>query len=170
MRRLLLPLLAIVLWSSLLGPPGEAVQVFDRPAPALRLVDLEGKAVDWKRFEGKVVLVDFWATWCVPCRLSMPEMQKVHDRYRARGFSVIGISVDQQGPANVERFVATRKLTYPIAIDDLKDPVALRFGVRALPTAFLVDGKGRIVQRWIGSPDLKELEARLAKLLPRPRG
>ena len=167
MRRLLLPLLAIVLLSSLAGPPGEAGQAYDRPAPALKLVDLEGRPVDWKRFEGKVVLVDFWATWCGPCRLAMPEMQSVHDRWSKRGFSVLGISVDQQGPANVQRFVATRKLTYPVAIDDLRDPISARFGVRAIPTAFLVDQRGRIVHRWIGSPDRKELETRLAGLLPR---
>ncbi|MEO6462968.1 MAG: TlpA disulfide reductase family protein [Candidatus Eisenbacteria bacterium] len=166
MRRLLLPLLAIVLLTSLVGPPGEAVAIPPRPAPAMQLTDLRGRAVDWKRFEGKVVLVDFWATWCAPCRLAMPEMQVLHDRYAARGFTVLGISVDQQGPANVERFVTSRKLTYPIAIDNPRDPVALRFGVRALPTAFLVDGKGRIVVRWVGSPDKKDLERHLKRMLP----
>ena len=135
-------------------------------APAMKLVDLEGKAVDWKRFEGKVVLVDFWATWCQPCRVSMPEMQKVHERWSKKGFSVVGISVDTQGPANVQRFVATRKLTYPIAIDDPDDSVAGRFGVYALPWAVLVDRKGQVVHQWVGAPPTEELEQRLATLLP----
>ena len=169
MRRLAFALLALVLLTSLIGPPGEAGPAVARPAPELRLVDLGGKAVDWKRFRGKVVLVDFWATWCGPCRISMPEMQALHDRYAKRGFSVLGISVDQHGPAPVQRFVTTRKLTYPIAIDDPNDPVAERFGVRALPTAFLVDGKGQVVARWIGAPDPKEIEQHLSRLLPPAR-
>ncbi len=131
----------------------------------MKLVDLQGKSVDWKRFDGKVVLVDFWATWCQPCRAAMPEMQAVHDRWAKKGFTVLGISVDTQGPANVQKFVSTRKLTYPIAIDDPNDPLAERFGVYAIPWAVLVDGKGRIVQRWVGAPGREELEKHLATLL-----
>ena len=134
-------------------------------APALGLTDLKGKRVDWERFEGKVVLVDFWATWCPPCRRSLPELQALHERWSSRGFTVLGVSVDQQAAAHVAKFVAARELTYPIAIDT-KQAVAQRYGVRALPTAYLVDGEGRIVKYWVGPPDPDELEDRIAALLP----
>ena len=149
-------------------PVGYLPAVFPRPVPAMALKDLAGQAVDWKRFDDQVVLVDFWATWCVPCRKSMPELQALHARYASRGFSVLGISVDTQGPANVRKFVASRKLTYPIAIDDTKDPVWQRYRVKAVPAAFLVDREGRIVAQWTGATDLKDVEAKLATLLPAP--
>jgi peroxiredoxin/YHS domain-containing protein len=148
-------------------PVGYLPAVFPRPVPEMKLEDLSGQAVDWKRFDDQVVLVDFWATWCVPCRKSMPELQALHERYRGRGFSVLGISVDTQGPANVKKFVSTRKLTYPIAIDDAEDPVWQRYRVKAVPAAFLVDREGRIVAQWTGAPNLKDVEAKLAALLPK---
>ena len=135
------------------------------PAPAIDLVDLDGHAVNWDRFRGKVVLVDFWATWCPPCRRSMPELQAVHERWQGRDFTVLGISVDQHGAAPVEKFIAEHGLTYPIAIDDPQDPVSSRWGVRVLPTAFLVDREGRIVRRWTGAADPGELDRRLSALL-----
>src|SRR5687767_5715649 len=164
-------LIALVLLLSLAalapGPAPSAGPAELKAAPEIMLPDLEGKTVDWKRFEGKVVLLDFWATWCQPCRRSMPEMQVLHDRWGPRGFTVVGVSVDQQGPANVQKFVATLKLANRIAIDARHD-VAGRYGISALPTAYLVDGKGRIVKRWIGAPDKKDLERQLAILLPSP--
>jgi thiol-disulfide isomerase/thioredoxin len=146
-------------------PIGYLPAVFPRPVPAMALRDLAGQAVDWKRFDDQVVLVDFWATWCVPCRKVMPELQALHQKYASRGFSVLGISVDTQGPANVKKFVSSRKLTYPIAIDDTKDPVWQRYRVKAVPAAFLVDREGRIVAQWTGAADVEDVEAKLATLL-----
>jgi cytochrome c biogenesis protein CcmG, thiol:disulfide interchange protein DsbE len=138
-------------------------------APEMHLTDLDGHSVDWERFAGKVVLVDFWATWCPPCRVSMPELQAVQERWEGQGFTVLGISVGDHGPAAVEKFVSDHDLTYPIAIDDPENPVASRFGVRALPTAFLVDRQGRIVRRWTGAADPEELDRRLGQLLDAER-
>jgi peroxiredoxin len=140
-----------------LAPGHDASSSGPTLAPALGLTDLQGKWVDWKRFEGRLVLVDFWATWCRPCRRSLPELQELHERWSPGGFTVLGVSVDQQAAANVQKFVAARNLTYPIAID-AKQAVAQRYGVRALPTAYLVDGEGRIVKSWVGSPDPEELD------------
>ena len=137
------------------------------PVPDLALTDLAGAPVTWERFAGQVVLVDFWATWCVPCRKAMPELSALHERWSARGFSVLGISIDEDGAKKVAKFAREKRIAYPLALDSAAAPVWERFRVKAVPAAFLVDREGRIVAQWTGtSPDPGELEAKLAELLP----
>lgn len=141
--------------------------VFPRPAPAFALEDLAGRPVSTDSLAGRVVLVDFWATWCVPCRKSMPELQGLHDRYGARGFTVLGISIDEYGPAKVRKFVKARSITYPIVIDSAEAPAWERYRVKTIPAAFLLDHRGRIVAQWTGAvPDTAEIARRLEGLLP----
>ena len=141
---------------------------FPRAAPEIALEDLSGAPLSNETLKGRVVLVDFWATWCVPCRKSMPELQALHDKYDERGFGVVGISIDEDGPAKVKKFVASKKIRYPIALDTAKSPVWDRFHVKSVPAAFLLDRDGRIVAQWTGVPvDAKELETKLAGLLPK---
>lgn len=144
--------------------------LFPRRAPELSLSDLTGRAVNWETLSGKAVLVDFWATWCVPCRKSMPGLQALHDKYSGRGFTVVGVSIDEAKTAgNVKKFAAARRITYPIAIDTARTPAWARFRVRAVPAAFLVDPRGRIVAQWMGAAvDVRELEQKLLPLLLRP--
>jgi len=138
-----------------------------RPAPELSVADLAGKPVTWKSLEGRVVLVDFWATWCGPCRKSMPELQALHEKYSARGFTVLGVSIDEgNAAAKVKKFVSSKKIRYPIAVDSEKTPTWERYRVKAVPAAFLVDRNGQVVAQWTGtSVDAADLEARLATLL-----
>ena len=140
---------------------------FPWPAPELSLADLEGRPLTWSVLRGQVVLVDFWATWCAPCRKSMPELQALHDRYAARGFAVLGVSIDEgRAAAKVRKFVAAKKISYPIAIDSAESPTWQRFRVKAVPAAFLVDRKGRVVAQWTGTGvDVRELEGKLGALL-----
>jgi thiol-disulfide isomerase/thioredoxin len=140
--------------------------VFPRPVPSFALMDLGGRPISPATLEGKVVLLDFWATWCVPCRKSMPELQALHNKYAARGFSVVGISIDEKGADHVRKFVASKKLTYPIAVDGEKDPAWDAFRVKAVPAAFLVDRGGQIVAQWTGTPaNAAALESKLEELL-----
>ena len=139
-----------------------------RPAPELSVADLQGTLLTWEGMKGKVVLLDFWATWCAPCRKSMPELQALHDRYGSRGFSVVGISIDEGRDAarKVKKFVDAKKITYPIGIHAGKTPAWERFHVRAVPAAFLVDQEGRIVAQWTGiAADAGQLEKQLDSLL-----
>jgi peroxiredoxin/YHS domain-containing protein len=147
-------------------PAAYVPPVLPREAPSFSIVDLEGQAISNQSLRGRVVLLDFWATWCTPCRKSMPELQVMHEKYADRGFSVVGISIDEGGMDKVRKFVSSKKLTYPIALDSEKDPAWESFRVKVVPAAFLIDREGRIVAQWTGAPaDRGELEKALEELL-----
>src|SRR5438046_4004117 len=90
-------------------PAAYVPPAFPRVAPSFALKDLSGNVVSRESLRGKVVLLDFWATWCVPCRKSMPELQAMHDKFGSRGLSIIGVSIDERGVAQVMKFVARKK-------------------------------------------------------------
>lgn len=137
-----------------------------RSAPSFSLKDLRGNPVSNESLKGKVVLLDFWATWCTPCLKSMPELEAIHRRYADRGFAVVGVSIDEGGPAKVKKFVAAKKITYPIAMDSKKNSAWESFRVKAVPAAYLLDREGRIVAQWTGAAvSGAQLEAKLAELL-----
>ena len=139
---------------------------FPRDAPDFTLTGLDGRQFSSESAKGGVVLLDFWATWCVPCRKSMPALQALHTKYGARGLTVLGVSIDENAEPKVRKFVASKKLTYPIAIDSAKEPAWRAFRVKAVPAAFLLDREGRIVAQWTGAPaNVTELEEVLEKLL-----
>ena len=142
---------------------------FPRPAPEIGLVDLAGAPLTLEALAGKVVLLDFWATWCKPCKKSIPDLQKLHDRHAARGFSVVGIAIDEgDARAKVKKFLAGAKVAYPNGLDAGKALTWERYGVKAIPAAFLIDREGRIVAQWTGAADVAAIEAKLAELLPTP--
>jgi peroxiredoxin/YHS domain-containing protein len=139
---------------------------FPRQAPSFALKDLKGTALSNEKLKGKVVLLDFWATWCAPCKKSMPELQALHAKYADRGFTVLGISIDEGDVAKVKRFVDSKKVTYPVAMDREESPAWEAFNVKAIPAAFLIDQKGRIVAQWTGAPaGTQDVEMELNKLL-----
>jgi len=136
------------------------------PAPAIALVDLTGRKVTSDSLRGRVTLIDFWATWCAPCVKTMPELQALHTQYASRGFGVLGVSIDEGGPSKVKKFVGSKKITYPIAIDDGPKPAWEAYHVKAVPAAFLVDREGRVVAQWTGaSQGRAELEKMIEELL-----
>lgn len=110
------------------------------------MVGGRSKSFDWKSLRGKVVLIDFWSTSCGPCRQEFPRLKELHEAYRARGFEIVGINMDEDTKA-VEEFLKTEKLpwiTLQEKADDTKAP-SVRYGVLNLPTTFLVDKQGKVV-------------------------
>ena len=110
---------------------------------------------------GHVVLLDFWATWCKPCVKSMPELDAIYRDYQKLGLVVLGVSVDQgdDREKKVKKFLAKKPVGYPIAIDAAESSSWEAFNVGALPTLYLIDREGRIVERWIGLVDMAAVRA-----------
>ena len=118
--------------------------------PAYSTETLDGKRFDVAAEKGNVVLINLWATWCVPCRYEIPELQALHNRYASRGFKVIGVSVDESGADNVKQFVSEEKINYPIALDP-EGRLANVLQTTVLPTSVMIDRSGRIVWRKVGA-------------------
>ena len=139
--------------------------VGDRMPPyAAKLLD--GAPYELASEKGNVVLVNVWATWCLPCRAEIPELQKLHDEYAKRGFKVVGISVDEGDVAEVKKFVAEQKMTYPVGLDP-DGRIANLLQTMVLPTSVLVDRNGTIVWRHTGAlapSDVKLTSAIVAAL------
>jgi thiol-disulfide isomerase/thioredoxin len=139
---------------------------FPRPVPEFEVRDLSGRIHTPGALKGRVVLIDFWATWCAPCRKSMPELQALHQKYSGMGLTVLGISIDEGGAKPVKKFVSSKRISYPIALDSGASPAWAAFRVKAVPAAFLLDREGRIVAQWTGVPaDAEALERRVRELL-----
>ena len=136
-------------------------------APDFTRSDLAGRQVHLADYRGKLVLLNFWATWCAPCRKEMPLFSEWQRDYRAQGLQIIGISMDDD-IASVKQLLAQRPVRYPIVMGDAR--LGERFGgVLGLPLSFLIDAQGRIVARYQGEGDLADMEAKLKQLLPRQR-
>ncbi len=127
--------------------------------PNITLKTLQGKEVSLGQFKGKVLLINFWATWCPPCRREMPYFEKVYKKYR-KDFVILAIATDVKVGA-VEKFVKKYGITFPVLLSN--DEVERLFGISGLPVSFLVDKKGRVVKKVFG--EYKDLERDLTFLI-----
>jgi thiol-disulfide isomerase/thioredoxin len=134
------------------------------PAPGWKRTDLNGRSVSFSDFRGKVVILDFWATWCVSCRVEIPHFVELQKQYGAKGLAVIGVSLDEQGLDVVKKFVKRLAVNYPIVIGNEKVAEAYG-GIDAIPTTFVIDRQGRIVGRHIGYNDKATFEKEVQSLL-----
>jgi len=124
-------------------------------APDFTLSDVEGRPVRLREFRGKLVFVNFWATWCPPCRLEMPGMEQLYQTFKQTDFAMLALSIDRQGAQVVAPFMKELKLTFPALIDH-KTEVARQYGLRGLPTTYLIDREGRLVRKLIGAHEWDE--------------
>jgi cytochrome c biogenesis protein CcmG/thiol:disulfide interchange protein DsbE len=135
--------------------------------PEFSVTTLDGDALSSSGLAGKVVLVNFWATWCLPCRAEMPLLEGMWKRHAAGGFVLVGFSTDRAGAESVRKFLADRGITYPVAI--VRHEIESAFGgVRGIPTSFLLDRTGRIRHRVVGPLAPASLELAVRRLLAEP--
>jgi peroxiredoxin len=126
--------------------------------PEFSLSDLTGRNIHLKDFRGKLILLNFFATWCHPCREEMPGMERLFRSHRAKGFVVVAVNL-QEGATMVRPFVEKLKLSFPIVLD-AEGTISREYGVRALPVTFLIGRDGKILWRAIGGRDWESAEAR----------
>jgi thiol-disulfide isomerase/thioredoxin len=141
-----------------------AEDVTKTPAPGWQLNGLNGKTVKFSDFHGKVVILDFWATWCAPCRVEIPHFVELQKQYGDKGLAIIGVSLDEQGPKVVKKFAEQFGVNYPIVMGNQK-VVETYGGIVAVPTTFVIDRQGRIVSRHLGYEDKAVFEQEIQSLL-----
>lgn len=139
----------VLLFSSTLAlaEPQEAI-----PAPDFTLKSLNGEEVSLSQQRGKYVLVNFWATWCGPCKVEMPSLEILHQRFKSKNFSLLAISNDMFGAKIVEPFAKANNLSFPILLDQQLQ-ASNKYGVVSLPTTFMIDPKGNIIGELRGAED-----------------
>ena len=154
-------------------PPIESVRLIaNNPAPEFTLPNLHGgKDVSLANYRGKVVLIDFWATWCGPCRITLPHLESLQQKYGKDGLQVLGISIDEKPPATVREELAKMNmgLSYPLAIADEK-LLSDYEGVYSIPITFLIDKKGNVRDVFKGVSPLifNDMEDQVKRLLAEP--
>lgn len=135
-----------------------------RKAPDFALANLDGQTVRLSDFRGRIVLIDFWATWCRPCLMEIPHLIELYNEYGRDGFAVVGISVDQKGESVVRPFVKRMAIPYPIVMGN--PTIVHKYGpIRGIPTAFLVDAEGYIVAKYEGYREKSVFESEIRRLL-----
>lgn len=135
------------------------------PLPDVAIRTADGATVRLSDFRGRVVLLDFWATWCLPCHKELPVLERLHERYGERGLAVLAVSIDRSGLPKVRWLYDKLGLsTLPIHLDENHE-ASLALGVDAIPAAFLIDRDGRLAARYEGPQDWEAKEADIAALL-----
>jgi len=138
-----------------------------KSAPNFALKDANGRLVHLADYQGKVVLLDFWATWCGPCVIEIPWFTEFQRKYKDRGFEVLGVSMDDDGWKAINPFVAMKKVNYRVLLGDDKTG-DLYGGLEALPTTFVIDRYGRIASVHVGLASKKDFEDAIEQLLQAP--
>jgi len=158
MKRLaLLTIIALVL-----GPAGSRIASAENLAegskfPDFDVKDTAGKPLSIASLKGKVVLVDFWATWCPPCRAEVPNVVKTYEKYHPKGFEIIGVSLDQD-QTRLTNFTKQQKMTWQQYFDGKGwgNKLATKYGVQSIPATFLLDGEGKIIAKDLRGEDLDQ--------------
>ncbi len=132
-------------------------------APEFELADLSGKKVRMSDLKGHVVIVDFWATWCGPCRAEIPDFVRLQSKYREKGLTILGVVVNSE-EKTVRSFSEDHDMNYPVLLNG-DETTKLFGGIYAIPTTFVVDRQGRIVKKFIGAMSVGAFEEAIQPLL-----
>jgi peroxiredoxin len=142
--------LLITMAVSLLSVPGQvdAAPRIGQPSPDFKTVSTSGQSISQENYRGHVLIIDFFATWCQPCRQSIPHLVEMNRKYARQGLQILGLSVDEEGERAVKAFTDEFRVNYPLALAG--DSVTSDFGVRSVPVMYLIDKKGRIAEVYRG--------------------
>jgi len=153
---------AAALWITITLFVGAAIAQ-DR-APNFSLMTSSGQTVELKKLQGKAVVVNFWATWCGPCRAEIPGMAEIYGKYKDKGVEIVGVSLDDRGWSVVNPFVQKLGIPYPVVLGN--DQVVQAYGgIDAIPTTFFVDKKGTVVKKHVGYMSKDDFEKILRSVL-----
>ncbi|MFM8589940.1 MAG: redoxin family protein, partial [Limnohabitans sp.] len=132
-------------------------------APESSFVLLDGSRVTTAQLQGKVTLVNFWATSCTSCVAEMPQLTATYEKFKDRGYETLAVAMSYDPPAYVVNFTESRKLPFKVAIDNTGANARAWGDVKLTPTTYLVNKRGQIVKRYVGTPDFAELERLIEK-------
>ncbi|MEW5976304.1 MAG: TlpA disulfide reductase family protein [Acidobacteriota bacterium] len=164
MVSLFLALFAVAVLAGCSTPASPASDV-----PQFSFSSLEGKTVAMKDLSNKVVIVDFWATWCGPCREEIPHLNELYSELKGKGLEIVGISMDTDGTDGVKDFAREFRIQYPIVMGDEK--VAESFGgLIGLPTTFVIDRQGKVAKKYIGLPPAEDMRRIVKELVESSSG
>ena len=137
---------------------------FSALAPDFSLKSIDGQEITLSQLKGKVILLDFWATWCGPCRESIPHLIQLYKNYREKGFEVVGMSIDKGDGEAVRRFVKSMDIPYPVVI--APEDVVRRYQVTGIPASFLIDKQGKVREKMVGfsSAIARQLDTKVGDL------
>lgn len=144
--------------SAAMGAPADG-----NMAPDFALTSADGKTIKLSDFRGKVVILDFWATWCPPCKAEIPDFIKLYSQYKDDGFQMLGVSLDQGGMSVVKPFMKSYGINYPIMLGN-NQIVADYGGISAIPTTFIIDKQGRIRASFVGYKPMSVFENAIQSL------
>lgn len=151
----------------LLATPAVTLAQAPRPAPPVVLKDLKGRTVRLTDFKGKVVLLNFWATWCPPCRAETPELVRWQSEYGSKGFQIIGVTYPPTNRRKVRRFLRTFKVSYPVLLGGKKTKALFDAG-ETLPLSVVIDREGKVRENIEGILLPEEFDEKIKPLLERP--
>lgn len=157
-------LLLVILGTLSCRQATEAVDAATESAPNFTLKDLNGNTFQLSDVKGKVVILDFWATWCPPCRMEIPHFEELHQEYKSKGLAVIGIALDRGGASQVKPFVEINRVSYLVLMGDGIVTEAYG-GIRGIPTTFVIDRDGNIREKFVGYRSKEVFEETIKKLL-----
>jgi peroxiredoxin len=165
--KLLYRLVMVIMVAGIMFRPASlyAAPTSGQAAPKFKVSTISGQQVSLENYRGHVLVVDFFATWCQPCRVSIPHLVEMNRKYGKQGLSVLGMSADEDGERAVKAFITQNRITYPVALAG--ESTLADFGVRSVPVMVVIDKKGRVAEVFRGFTDdvARSTEQLIKKLL-----